>query len=180
MKKKVLIISASPRKGGNSDMLCDKFLEGALDAGHNAEKVRLSDKKIAFCNGCYYCADHKGACVYKDDMTELLSKMISADVIVLASPVYFYTIDGQLKTFIDRCVARYTEISGKEFYYIITAADTEKKNMSKAVECLRGFAVDCLEGTKEKDIIYGLGVWKKGEIGTTPFLAQAYKMGKNC
>ncbi len=180
MKKKVLIISGSPRKGGNSDLLCDKFLEGAFEAGHQVEKIFLADKKITFCNGCYYCAEHKGVCVYKDDMTAIIAKMMSADVIVLASPVYFYTISGQMKTLIDRTVARYTEISGKEFYYIITAADTEKKNMKRAIECFRGFAVDCLENSKEKGIIYGLGVWKKGEIKSTPFLQQAYDMGKKC
>ena len=56
MSKKVLILSGSPRKGGNSDILCDEFLRGAQDAGHKAEKIRVAEKKVASCSGCYYCS----------------------------------------------------------------------------------------------------------------------------
>ena len=58
MSKKVLILSGSPRKGGNSDILCDEFLRGAQDAGHKAEKIRVAEKKVAPCSGCYYCSTH--------------------------------------------------------------------------------------------------------------------------
>ena len=122
MSKKVLILSGSPRKGGNSDILCDEFLRGAQDAGHKAEKIRVAEKKVAPCSGCYYCSTHGGACVHKDDMADILQKMIDADVIVLASPVYFYSISAQLKAVIDRTVARWLEVKDKEFYYITTMA----------------------------------------------------------
>ena len=108
--KKVLILSGSPRKGGNSDILCDEFLRGAIDAGNQAEKIRVADKKIAMCTGCDYCRDHGGKCVYNDDMGEILQKIIDCDVLVLSSPVYFYSICAQLKAVIDRTVARWTEI----------------------------------------------------------------------
>ena len=109
MSKKVLIISASPRKDGNSDLLCNQFLKGALSAGHHAEKIALREHQINYCLGCGVCnTSHK--CVQKDGMGELLNKMVEADVIVLATPVYFYSMDGQLKTFIDRTVPRYNEI----------------------------------------------------------------------
>lgn len=106
MNKNVLILSGSPRKGGNSDLLCDEFLRGALEAGNQAEKIFIRGKKIAPCSACYYCKDHGGACAIKDDMAEILDKMQAADVIVMASPVYFYSIDAQMKAVIDRCVAR--------------------------------------------------------------------------
>ena len=64
MSKKVLILSGSPRKGGNSDLLCDEFLRGAREAGHETEKLRVAEKKIAPCSGCYYCTAHDGACVH--------------------------------------------------------------------------------------------------------------------
>lgn len=112
MPKNILIISSSPRKGANSDTLCDQFYVGVLDAGHNVEKIFLKDKNINYCTGCGYCNEHK-KCSQHDDMAEILEKMVKADVIVLATPMYFYTISGQLKTFIDRCCARYTEISNK-------------------------------------------------------------------
>ena len=179
MSKKVLIISASPRKGGNSDLLCDQFLKGAKEAGHDTEKVFLREQKVNYCMGCGVC-NNTHTCVQKDDMKNLLEKMINADVIVLATPVYFYTMDGQLKTFIDRCVSRYTDISNKDFYFILSAADTEKANLKPAVEGLRGFTRDCLDGTKEKGIIYGVGAWQAGEIKKLPAYQEAYEMGQKC
>ena len=179
MTKKVLIISASPRKGGNSDLLCDQFLLGAKEAGHNVEKIFLRNYKINYCLGCGVC-NTKHVCVQKDDMKALLDKMVEADVIVLATPVYFYTMDAQLKTFIDRCVPRYTEISDKDVYFIVSAADTDKNNLAPTIEGLRGFTRDCLEGTKEKGIIYGTGAWQIGEIKELPAYKKAYEMGKKC
>ena len=117
MSKKVLILSSSPRKGGNSDLLCDEFMKGAKEAGHNVEKIFIAQKKINYCTGCGVCnSTHK--CVQDDDMKEILDKMILSDIIVLATPVYFYSMDVQLKTLIDRTVPRYTEISNKDFYYL--------------------------------------------------------------
>ena len=131
MSKNILILSGSPRKGGNSDILCDRFMEGARESGHRAEKVFLRDKNIGYCIGCEACHQNNGVCVQKDDMAEILGKMIAADVIVMATPVYFYTMDAQMKTLIDRCVARYTEISNKAFYFIATAADGEKRSLER-------------------------------------------------
>ena len=116
MSKKVLVISASPRKGGNSDILCDEFIRGAKDAGNETEKIFLKDKKINYCTGCGFCnTNDYTECSQKDDMAEILDKMVEADVIVMATPVYFYTMNGQMKTFIDRCCSRYTHITDKDF-----------------------------------------------------------------
>lgn len=175
--KKVLILSGSPRKGGNSDILCDQFAKGATEAGNQVEKIRVADQKIAPCHACYYCRGHKGECVIKDDMAEVLQKMIDADVIVLASPVYFYSIDAQLKAVIDRTVARWLEVNNKEFYYIVTCADTEKSATLTTLDCFRAYA-DCVEGAKECGVIYGTGVYEKGKIEGTPAYKQAYEMGK--
>ena len=174
--KKVLILSGSPRKGGNSDLLCDEFARGAIDAGNKVEKIRVAEKKIGYCSACYYCVTSGGVCAKKDDMAEILQKMIDADVIVLASPVYFYSIDAQLKTLIDRTVARWTEVKNKEFYYIVTCADDEKASQERTLECYRGYA-DCVEGAKEMGVIYGVGVYAPGEIKGTPAFKEAYRMG---
>ena len=112
--KNVLILSGSPRKGGNSDLLCDEFMRGAKEAGNNVTKINVASKKIAPCHACYFCREHGGECAYKDDMAEILQAMIDADVLVLASPVYFYSIDAQLKAVIDRTVARWLEVKNKE------------------------------------------------------------------
>lgn len=177
MNKKVLILSGSPRKNGNSDILCDEFMKGAKEGGNEVEKIRVSEKNIGYCRACYACKG-TGICAIKDDMGEVLQKMIDADVIVLASPVYFYSIDAQLKALIDRTVARWLEVKNKEFYYIVTAADEEKESAETTIQCFRGYA-DCVEGAKEKGIIYGMGAYEKGEIKNSSAMEEAYNMGKN-
>jgi len=176
MSKKVLILSGSPRKGGNSDILCDEFAKGARKAGHTVEKIRVAEKNIGYCRACYACRD-TGVCAIKDDMADVMQKIIDADVLVLASPVYFYSIDAQLKTLIDRTVARWTEVTDKEFYYIVTAADGEKEAAETTVACFRGYA-ECVEGAKEMGIIYGMGVYEKGEVRNSAATSDAYEMGK--
>lgn len=178
MSKKVLILSGSPRKDGNSDLLCNEFMRGALESGNEVEKIRVAEKKIGYCRACYYCRQSEGICAIKDDMTDILQKMIDADVIVLASPVYFYSIDAQLKALIDRTVARWLEVRDKEFYYIATMADEQTASADTTIACFRGYA-DCVEGAKEMGIICGSGVYEKGEIKGTPVMIQAYEMGKS-
>ena len=177
MSKKVLILSGSPRKGGNSDLLCDEFLRGAQESGNQVEKVFLRSKKVAPCNACYYCKNSGGKCAIPDDMAEILDKMQAADVIVMASPVYFYSIGAQMKAVIDRSVARWTNIPNKEFYYIMTAAEDSDTVMDCTLECFRGFAA-CLDGAQEKGVIYGKGVYAAGAIKGLPAMREAYEMGK--
>ena len=177
MGKKVLILSGSPRKGGNSDILCDEFARGAQEAGNQVEKIRVAGKKVAPCSACYYCRDHGGECARKDDMAEILQKMIDADVLVLASPVYFYSIDAQLKAVIDRTLARWLEVKNKEFYYIVTMADEAKQSADTTLACFRGYA-DCVEGAVEKGVIIGSGSYEPGTVKATPAMEQAYAMGK--
>ena len=158
-------------------MLCDEFLRGAQESGNQAEKIFLRSKKIAPCNACYFCKNSGGRCAIPDDMTQILDKMQAADVIVMASPVYFYSIDAQMKAVIDRSVARWTEIPNKEFYYIMTAAEDSDTVMDCTLECFRGFAA-CLEGAVEKGVIYGKGVYEAGAIQGHPAMQEAYEMGR--
>lgn len=177
MSKNVLIVSGSPRKGGNSDLLCDEFMKGAQESGNQVEKIFLRSKKVAPCNACYFCKQSGGQCAIKDDMGEILDKMQDADVIVMASPVYFYSIDAQMKAVIDRAVARWTNIPDKEFYYIMTAAEDSDDVMDCTLECFRGFA-RCLNGSRERGVIYGKGVYEAGAIQGTPAMREAYEMGR--
>ena len=110
-------------------------------------------------------------------MADILQKMIDADVIVLASPVYFYSIDAQMKALIDRTLARWTEVKNKEFYYIVTCADRDKASQEITLACFRGYT-DCVEGAEEKGVIYGTGVYQSGEIKKSSVFKQAYEMGK--
>ena len=177
MKKKVLVLSASPRKGGNSDTLCDQFILGAIEAGNPSEKIFLRDKEINYCLACDTCQGNGGDCERKDDMAEILDKMIEADVIVMATPVYFYTMNGQMKTLIDRTYARYTEMEDKEIYFIMTAAVPRKEALERTIEGFRGFT-SVLSGAIEMGIIYGTGAWNIGDIKGTKAMSEAYEMGK--
>ncbi len=174
--KKVLILSGSPRKGGNSDMLCDEFMRGAIESGNDVIKINVAEKKVAPCTGCYACKE-SGKCAINDDMAGILQSVIDADVIVLSSPVYFYSICAQLKAVIDRTVARWLEVKDKEFYYIATAGDEEKRATDTTVACFRGYA-ECVEGAKEMGVICGHGLYEKGAIANSPAMAEAYKMGR--
>ena len=177
--KKVIVISSSPRKGGNSDLLCDKFVEGAMSAGHQAEKIFLRDKDINYCTGCGYCnTNNNTACAKQDDMSEILDKMAVADVIVFATPIYFYAISGQMKTFIDRMCARYTHIIGKDFYYIMTAADSAEASIQFALGEFKGLMA-CLNNPTEKGWLFAGGVWQKGDVNETEYLQKAFDMGRN-
>lgn len=177
MAKKILIISSSPRRNSNSDSLCDEFMRGAKEAGNNVEKIRLADYKVNFCNGCDVCSTFGKPCPQKDDAALIISKMIDADIIVMASPVYFYTISAQIKTLIDRCCSNYTKINHKQFYYILSAAETNKKKIERSIDTFQGF-LDCLNGATLKGVVYGLGVWHAGEIKGAPAMQEAFDMGK--
>lgn len=181
MKKNILIISASPRKNGNSDILCDEFARGATEAGHRVAKIRLAEKDVGYCMGCYAC-QKLHTCVKKDDANALVEKMMSADTVVLATPVYFYSMDAQLKALIDRTVSRWDDFGrfkGTEFWFIVTAADTNRDMMNATLEGLRGFTRDCMEGSVERGVIYGVGAYAKGEVRALPAMREAYEAGRN-
>ena len=110
-------------------------------------------------------------------MAEILDKMIEANVIVMATPVYFYTMNAQMKTLIDRTYPRYTELRDKDIYLIVTAANPQKQAMERTINGFKGFT-SLLSGAKEKGIIYGTGALNKGDIRGSNAMAEAYEMGK--
>lgn len=175
MGKRVLILSSSPRKNGNSDTLCSDFQKGAKDSGNEVVEIFINDKNINYCKACAYCEKHNGVCTIKDDMADIIKEIFASDVIVFASPVYFYSLSGQLKTFIDRLVTAYRLITNKEVYYIFAAGD--KNPNFKIIElCMRGL-ISCFAGSKVMGMIQAGGVRKKGEVSYTEYLNEAYKMG---
>lgn len=173
----VLAISASPRIGGNSDTLCDRFLQGAADAGHSTRKITLVQQDIHPCKACYGCGKTH-ACVQKDDMANILRALIDADVILLSTPTYFYSMDAQMKMMIDRCLPRFQEIVGKRFYLLATAADPEHDSIEPVLSGLRGFLA-CLPDAREEGVLYGTGAWEKGDVQRLPVMQMAYDAGKN-
>ncbi|MBO6088564.1 flavodoxin family protein [bacterium] len=180
MPKRVLIISSSPRERGNSEILCEEFKRGAEDAGHYVEIIKLRDKKINNCIGCGLCnANDHTSCFQKDDMEEITEKMIGADLIVLATPVYFYAMCSQMKALIDRCCAGYTRISNKRFYLIATAQDPREEALEITFMGFNGF-LENLENAIEIGRLYGVGLWNKGDIYNYPkLMEEAYSIAKH-
>jgi len=174
--KNVLIISSTPRKGGNSDLLCDAFAKGAKEAGNKVTKIRIADRKIGYCTGCYAC-QKTGKCVIKDDAKSVLDKMMAADVLVFASPVYFYSVCAQLKALFDRSVAYYPNITGKQYYFLMTMGDENKAMAEGTIKAMQGF-LDCYDGSKLKGTVVAPGIYEKGAIKGTKYLTAAYKLGQ--
>lgn len=173
---RILIISSSPRKAGNSEVLCEQFAKGASEAGHEAETLLLRKMRIAPCRACYTCMETH-TCAIQDDMKEVFQKLQAADVIVLASPVYFYSISTQMKAVIDRCLVNHKSLTNKKFYFIVTAADPQHDAAEGTLAAFRGF-LRCLPDAQEAGLIYGMGTWDKGDVYRHPAYEQAYQIGK--
>lgn len=176
--KKIIVVSSSPRKNGNSDILAQKFAEGARLAGNQVQIVTVRDIDLKFCTGCLYCQTHD-KCVLNDSMNELYSQFQNADVLVFATPIYYYSVSGQLKTLLDRLNPLYVRDNKfKEVYLLSTCADEEESAMDGAVKDIQGW-IDCFDGVSLKGVIRGTGVTEKGDINNTTFPEQAYNLGKN-
>ena len=177
MSKYVLVISTSPRKGGNSETLADMFISGAEDADNRVEKICLYDKTIGFCKGCLACLKpHR--CVIHDDADTIAQKMRSADVLVFATPIYYYEMCGQMKTMLDRANPLYdSDYAFREVYLLATATEKEERAMDGALKGLSGW-VECFPKAKLSGAVFGGGVSGVGEMKGHPALNKAYEMGK--
>lgn len=178
MRKKVLIISTSPRKGGNSDALADAFAKGAAEAGHDAEKICLYGKTVHFCKGCLACQQTQ-RCVIRDDADAIVQKMKTADIIAFATPIYYYEMCGQMKTLLDRSNPLFpSDYAFRDIYLLASAADDEKSAMDGALKGLQGW-VDCFGKAQLKGAVCAGGVAGIGAIQGHPALEEAYQAGRS-
>lgn len=174
MSKTILLISSSPRKNANSDILCEEFMRGAQESGHRVEKIRLDERDINYCTGCCSCIGKPGRCVQNDDMNGILEQILAADVLVLSSPVYFHSFNGHMKTFMDRVCPIYPMIHDKDVYFMVAAAGGSIP-VGNAFKTFRIFT-DCLDVT-EKGTLAVTGVWEEGGVNGAPAMHEAYSMG---
>ena len=176
--KNVLIISTSLRGGSNSELLAKECAKGAEEAGNRVELLSLKGKKIQYCIGCLSCIK-TGKCVQKDDAPEIMEKLRRADVLVFATPIYYYEMCGQMKTLLDRMNPLYSsDYAFREVYMIATAADGGDSTFEKAYNGLQGW-VDCFPKAKLCGLVAG------GEIGDPEdavnhpdVMEKAYELGK--
>ena len=136
MSKKILVLCTSPRVGGNPEVLAVEFIKGASEAGHSAEKICLSDKKIGFCKVCLALQKTEKVILH-DDAEAIIEKMRQADVLVFATPIYFYEMSGQMKTLLDRTNPLFPgEYSFRDIYLLAASADETESSMDGAVKGL--------------------------------------------
>ena len=171
MSKKVVVISSSPRKGQNSDTLCDEFVRGAVDAGHDAVKYFLEDIEFSSCKACYACKTPEMKCVQDDGIAPILENMLEADVVVYATPVYYYEMCGTLKMFFDRCYPVFRHLENQD-YYIIMAAGSSCGDALTGIKSFIGFSVN----PTIKEVFEGIGNVKSQDN----VLKEVYEAGKNC
>lgn len=177
MEKNILVISSSLRNGSNSEILADKLICGAKEAGHHVEKVSIRGKEIAFCRGCLAC-QKAGRCVIQDDGDIIAHKMLTADVLVFATPVYYYEMSGQMKTMLDRANPLFfLDYRFRDVYLLATAADEDEQAVDGALTGLKGW-ISCFEKARLAGSIFAGGADKAGEIEGHPALERAYRMGK--
>lgn len=176
--KTVLIISTSPRKGGNSEMLADAFAEGAREAGHQVEKICLYDKTINFCKGCLACQKTQ-RCVIHDDADVIAQKMKAADTLAFATPIYYYEMCGQMKTMLDRSNPLFpSDYAFRDIYLLASAAENEESAVDGAVNGLNGW-IACFEKARLKGVVRGVDTTDPGDIRrNAPALEAAFVMGK--
>ena len=176
--KRVIVISTSLRKGSNSDMLADKFAEGAIAAGNDVEKISFVGKEIQFCKGCFGC-QKLGRCVIKDDVNDIMAKVMNADVICWATPIYYYEMSGQMKTLIDRMNGMYDrDPKFRDVYLLTVAADDEEQTPKRAEASLTGW-IDCYPKSRLAGTLFCGGVNDARDIEGNPKLQEAYELGKS-
>jgi multimeric flavodoxin WrbA len=180
---KVLGIMGSPRLKGNTDLLLDEALRGAQDKGAEVEKITVSRLKISPCLEIYACLND-GNCTIKDDMAGIYPKISAADAIIVATPIFFYTVSAQIMSLISRCQAFWAR------KYVLKMEVPPKKGAFIAVGATKGARL--FDGPKltvkyffqainaeYKEELLVKGVDKKGEIKDHPTaLTDAYELGK--
>ena len=178
MSKKVVVVSTSLRTNSNSELLAKSFVEGAKEAGNEVEYISLKNKDIRFCIGCLAC-QKIGHCVIKDDVADIMNSVLEADVVVWATPIYYYEMSGQMKTLIDRLNPMYSkDYKFRDIYLLATAAEEGDEVFEKVITGLNGW-IDCFEKTTIKGIILAGGVSDSGAISGNDKLKEAYDLGSH-
>lgn len=175
-KMKILVLTGSPRKNGNSATLAEHFIKGAKEAGHTVERFDAAFKKVHPCIACNSCG-MDGTCVFKDDFEFVRKHIIDADCVVFATPMYYFGISSQLKAVIDRFYAINGQIHvPKKAVLLMTYANTAA---SEAVPIKSHYEVLLKYlGWTDAGQVIASGVWPVGAVNRTEYCERAYQLGK--
>lgn len=178
MSKKIMVLIGSPRKGGNTEILADAFIKGAESVGNQVYKLCVADLNVKGCVDCQSCVENQGQCVQKDDMNQVYSLLYTCDMIVFASPVYYYGFTSQIKAVIDRFFVSETKpFTITTCGLLAVYADTDTSVCKPIVEHYKGLTGYL--GLEDKGILTVEGVEAKGDITENIALEKAEAFGKS-
>ncbi|MFH0958307.1 MAG: flavodoxin family protein [Pseudomonadota bacterium] len=186
---KLLGIYGSPRKNGNSDLLLQEALKGAQSLGAETETIRSFDLNMTGCHECGGC-DKTGVCIIKDDMELVYPKLVGSDVIILASPMFFYGITSSAKAVIDRCQALWsgrmltkTPEERKQYDsgrgYLIGVGATKGSNLFEGAQLVAKYFFDALDMSYEGGLFVKSVEGKKAVLERPEVLKEAFDLGRN-
>lgn len=175
---KVTVITGSPHKKGTSALLADKFIEGAIDAGHEVLRFDAAFEDVKPCLACDYCASHDGQCVRKDAMDEWYEKLIDSDMVVFVTPIYYYTMSAQIKAVVDRFHGNNAKLSGNKKAIIIASAYGEEASTMEGLEKTYEAILDYMNW-EDAGRLFATGCPVREVLEQTNFLTQAYELGKS-
>jgi len=175
----VLVISTSLRAKSNSDILTERLIAGATDAGHEVEHISLKGKKLGFCTGCLACQKTR-KCVLNDDANIIAEKILSADTVVFVTPIYYYEMSGQMKTLLDRLNPLYpSDYKFRNVYMMSVAAEDDPHVPDRAVSGLRGW-INCFEKATFAGSLFCGGINDPAEAaGRKDAQEKAYDFGRS-
>lgn len=177
-KMKIVVLTGSPRANGNSAYLAEQFIKGAQEKGHEIYRFDCAFKHVEPCRACNRCGMN-GTCIFNDDFLELRPKLIEANMVVFASPMYYFGISAQMKRVIDRFYAINGQIKGapKKAAFLMTYADTAAREAEPMLVHYR-MLMDYLGWTSVGEVV-APGVWTAGSVRNTDYPQQAYRLGKS-
>lgn len=174
---KILVLTGSPRKNSNSGTLAEAFIKGAREAGHDVVRFDAAASNVHACVACNSCG-MDGPCIFQDDFETVRDHIIPADVVVFATPMYYFGMSSQLKAVIDRFYAINGKIHvSKKAVLLMTYANTSSRDASPMLTQYE-VLLDYL-GWQDAGRVVASGVWPAGAIKSTSFPEQAYQLGKS-
>ena len=180
MSKKILVLKGSPRKNGNSDMMADAWIKGAETNGHQVKVIRTADCNLSGCRACNGCWNSGGNCVIKDDMTEIEKALEEANVLVVASPLYWSMVPSELKAVFDRIYQYDPQNGGKhlaiEDAVLLSCGETESEEDFDMIKKFFAGAVE-FNGMKVKQVLIAPNMNHKGDITGSAYLKKAEELG---
>lgn len=178
-KMKIVVLTGSPRRNGNTNHLAGQFIKGAEEAGHEVYRFDCAQRKVSSCIACNRCGMN-GQCIFSDDFEGLRPHLVAADMVVFATPMYYFGFSSQLKAVIDRFYALNGQFKGSEkrsallMAYADTAPEEAEPMLSHYHTLLRYL------GWKDRGTVVAAGMWPTGAVNGTEYSRQAYELGREC